>query len=146
MCSELRIPLNEVPDAFQDQMQCFKRPTHYSIHAKAQRAPLLIEHNGHYELVNWGNQNNPQLPRTGYCKEESILGGKWRYHRPRKVRIIASAGWTRGVWYQIRSGLEGILIEKNGEKFCFLMTKPATHYFKIMTGAERMPVLIDQEI
>jgi len=61
------------------------------------------------------------------------------------VKIIASFGWSNGVWFQVRDGIHGILVhDEDGKAYCFMLTQPATHYFNIMTGAERMPVLINQ--
>ncbi len=106
---------------------------------------LKVFHNGWVKVVKWGNKHSSRLPRTGYCKRESFEDGRWKYLNPSEVKILASTACTKGVWYQVREAIKGvILLDDDGQEFCYLMTEPATHYFKTMTGAERMPVLINQ--
>ena len=108
-------------------------------------ALLPIHHQGENRLVAWGNKKLAALPRTGFCKIESIEAGKWKWLIPLPVRIIASAGWAKGTWFQVRQGIRGMLVhDQDGHPHCYVVTQPATHYFKIMTGADRMPMLLDQ--
>jgi hypothetical protein len=110
-------------------------------------ALLPIHHRGDNKMVLWGNWNAARLPRTGFCKKESLEAGKWQHMNPQKVKILASSAWSGGVWFQVRQGIHGILVYDADEiAHCYMITQPATHYFKIMTGADRMPALIEQII
>jgi len=112
----------------------------------AKKDPLLpIHYRGNNRLVSWGNKLNNKVPRSGYCKLESLESGKWQWFNPEPVTILASVGLTNGVWFQIRQGIKGVLIKDNqGVYHVYILMTPSTHYFKIMTGADRMPVLINQ--
>ena len=51
----------------------------------------------------------------------------------------------RGVWYLIRQGVRGLLVpDEWGCAVAYLICEPSTHYYQVMTGSRRMPVLIDQ--
>jgi hypothetical protein len=65
-----------------------------------------------------------------------------------RVDIPASYGLERrGVWFLIEVGISGILVpDEHGIAVCYMICEPASHYYRIMTGATRMPVLIDQRI
>ncbi|MBU0981782.1 hypothetical protein KKC94_03760 [Patescibacteria group bacterium] len=98
-------------------------------------------------LLEWGNKMDSKLPRTGFCKKESILMGKWSWLCPEPVEIVANRGFSNGTWFQIREGIKGVkVVGRDGKEHVYLLTEPSTHYFKTMTGAVRMPVLIGQVI
>lgn len=107
--------------------------------------PIII--NGIVQLVQWGNRTNQTMPKTAYCRLESIQAGKWQWLRPQKVEIAVCAGFSKGVWFQVRHGLWGILVyDSKNIPYCYLLMRPSTHYYTIMTGAHRMPLLINQEL
>ena len=62
------------------------------------------------------------------------------------VEIRASAGLDGGIWYRIRQGVRGLLVETPREVAAFAIVEPASHYYKVMTRQERMPVLIGERI
>jgi hypothetical protein len=46
-----------------------------------------------------------------------------------------------------RQGIRGILVpDEKGNAMCFIVCEPASHYYQIMTGTDRMPVLIGERI
>lgn len=144
MCTQIRFNCFDFCDAKLKELAHLRSSDQIRMHVNQKGALLPIEHHGEHKLVAWGNQGE-DLPKTGYCKLESLEDGKWQWLNPEPVRIIASFAWSKGVWFQVRQGIRGILVYDRAEKpHCFLLTQPATHYFKIMTGADRMPVLIDQ--
>jgi hypothetical protein len=59
----------------------------------------------------------------------------------------ACFGFDKGIWFQIREGVRGILVrDEAGRPHVYLLTKPASHYYHVMTRQERMPVLIGERI
>lgn len=52
-----------------------------------------------------------------------------------------------GVWFPIRQGIRALLIrDERGVERVFLIGEPASHYYRIMTRGEWMPVLIEERI
>jgi hypothetical protein len=87
------------------------------------------------------------MPRTGWCRTESLEAGKWRWLAPELVDIPADFGLEKGVWFQINQGLRGVLVRDESERpHVYMLTQQASHYYQTMTRHERMPILIDQEI
>ncbi len=110
---------------------------------------LPVIHHGQIEILEWGNRGNKEskLPRTGWCRNESLEAGKWRWLSPELVEIPADFGLEKGVWFQIVQGIQGVVVEDEREQpHVYMLTKPASHYYETMTKHDRMPMLIDQEI
>ena len=110
---------------------------------------LPVMHDGQVVIYEWGNRGNKEskLPRTGWCKIESLEAGKWRYLHPEPVEIPADFGLEKGVWFPITQGMRGVVVEDELRRpHVYMLTQPASHYYATMTKHERMPVLIDQEI
>jgi hypothetical protein len=115
-----------------------------------QRPCLPIWRDGQLQVVRWGNGRGQSrcLPRTGWTWQESIREGRWRDSGAIPVDIRASDGLERrGVWFLIETGIRGLLVpDERGCAVCYMVCEPASHYYKIMTGSDCMPVLIDQRI
>jgi hypothetical protein len=110
---------------------------------------LPVMHDGQLVIYEWGNRGNKEskLPRTGWCRMESLKAGKWRWLRPEPIEIPADFGLEKGVWFQIQQGIRGIVVEDEQERpHVYMVTLPASHYYQTMTKHERMPDLVDQEI
>ena len=87
----------------------------------------------------WGNRDRrSKLPRTGWVTKESLE--LWQGCEP--VEIPATFGFDRGIWFQIRQGIRGLLAGGR----VYMLTEPASHYYRIMTRSRRMPVLIEERI
>jgi hypothetical protein len=114
-----------------------------------QRVILPVIHAGQLVIYEWGNRSNPQtkLPKTGWCRKESLDAGKWRWLHPEPVDIPCSFGLEKGVWFQITEGIRGVLVRDEAEApHVYMLTEAASHYYQIMTRHDRMPLLIDQRI
>lgn len=110
---------------------------------------LPVIHHGQLVIYEWGNRGNKEsrLPRTGWCRHESLEAGKWRWLEPELVEIPADFGLEKGVWFQIVEGIEGVVVcDEHEHPHVYMITKPASHYFATMTKHDRMPALINQEI
>jgi hypothetical protein len=111
---------------------------------------LPIWRDGQFQIVRWGNSRRQSrtLPRTGWTWQATLNDGGWLRTEAVHVDIPASYGLERrGVWFLIEVGIRGILVpDEHGIAVCYMICEPASHYYRIMTGATRMPVLIDQRI
>jgi hypothetical protein len=53
----------------------------------------------------------------------------------------------RGVWFLIEVGIRGLLVpDVHGKAVVYVISEPASHYYRVMTGERRMPVLVRQRI
>jgi hypothetical protein len=110
---------------------------------------LPVIQDGQMQILEWGNRGNKEskLPRTGWCRTDSLEAGKWRWLSPEPVEIPADFGLEKAVWFQITQGLRGVVVaDEAGRPHVYMLTKPASHYYSTMTKHDRMPVLIDQDI
>ena len=110
---------------------------------------LPVEQDGQLVLMEWGNRSGKteKLPKTGWCRQESLEAGKWRWLKPEPVIIPADFGLEKGVWFPIDQGLRGVVVQdKEGWPHVYMMTQEASHYYQTMTKHDRMPMLVDQEI
>ncbi len=110
---------------------------------------LPVMHDGQMHIYTWGNRDDRQsrLPKTGWCRTESLEVGKWRYLSPEPCEIPAVAGLEKGVWFQIKEGIQGVVVhDEHEQSHVYMLTQPASHYYQVMTRHERMPVLIGQVI
>jgi hypothetical protein len=113
------------------------------------RPKLPIWRGGRLQVVRWGNGRGQSryLPRTGWTWRQSIDDGRWRGQGAIPVEIPASFGLDRGRWFAIREGIRGLLVpDEHGMAVAFMICEPSTHYYRIMTGSDRMPALIGETI
>lgn len=110
---------------------------------------LPVMQDGQLVIMEWGNRNNKEskLPKTGWCRLESLQAGKWRWLSPEKVLIPADFGLEKSVWFQIKEGMEGVVVHDEHERpHVYMLTTEASVYYQNMTRHDRMPVLVGQEI
>ena len=116
----------------------------------AERRPLLpVIHDGQLVIYEWGMTFEKQRKsfRVGYCKEESLQAGSWRYLKPVPIVIPADFGFEKGVWFNIVQGIRGVVIRDDlGKPHAFILTQPSTRYYEMMTKRNREPVLVEQII
>jgi hypothetical protein len=114
------------------------------------RRPCLpVIREGSFFLARWGNTRGRSrfLPRSGWTWLRTIEEGGWRGSGAVPVDIPATLGLERGRWYRIRQGIRGLLVpDERGFAVVYMICEPSQHYYKVMTGSDRMPVLIDQII
>ena len=66
---------------------------------------------------------------------------------PESVDIPATYGLANGVWFRVRQGMRGLLVRtRAGEPVVYVVCEPSTRYYRVMTRAEWMPVLIGEVI
>ena len=111
--------------------------------------PLLpVWVGGELNIISWGcPKRKSKLPRAKEIGQEVIQSGFWQEMQPEFVDIPANFGWDKGVWYRITEGVRGILVRDEADKLVvYILTEPASHYYKIMTRNNRMPVLCGERI
>ncbi len=115
---------------------------------RVQTVLLPIIHDGQLVIREWGNRSGKgKLPKTGWCQQESLAAGKWRWLNPEAVEISANFGLEKGIWFQVTEGMKGILVrDESRQEHVYMLTEAASHYYEVMTRHNRMPVLIGQTI
>lgn len=52
-----------------------------------------------------------------------------------------------GVWFRVKQGMKGLLVrDRGGGPAVYMVCEPATRYYRVMTRAAWMPVLIGEVI
>ena len=87
-----------------------------------------------------------QFPWKGFCQVEGLKKGAWQELKPKLVKVKVTRGQSNGVHFQIRQGVYALFLDHPKGKGLYILTQPSTHYYRTMTGATRMPILINQVI
>lgn len=107
--------------------------------------PALVD--GELQLFDWGNRDKSiKLPQTGWVRVESLDAGKWNYLKPREIVIPAFQGVEKKIWFGIDHGIRGYLVKRGDLERVYMLTLPPTPEYQTLTGHDRMPALIDQDI
>ncbi len=97
---------------------------------------LPVEYRGRETQFRW----------HGFCQVEVLKKGAWQAYKPKLVKVIVTRGQNNGVSFVIRQGVYGLLLDNQDGLGLHILTQASTHYYRTMTGASRMPVLINQVI
>jgi hypothetical protein len=155
MCTGIALPIDELPEDLvrrQRRRLILREPgdSHeLRFLYRDPRPELPAWHGNQLCIYQWGNRDVRQssLPRTGWCRLETLEEGLWRQLNPEPVDIPAALGLERGVWFLIAEGIRGVLVrDEHGHPHVYMLTQPASHYYQIMTRNARMPVLLGQQI
>jgi hypothetical protein len=114
-------------------------------------APRLLPvwHDGRLDLVTWGNGRGESrgLPCTGWTQLATVESGGWAAFRTQSVFIPASLGLANKVWFRIRLGIRGLMVQDEcGVSRVYVICEPSTHYYKVMTRSVWMPSLVGELI
>jgi hypothetical protein len=155
MCSGIAIPIDELPESLvqrQRRRLVLRSPgdSHELRFLYRDTYPELPAwHGNRLGIFQWGNRTgrHSSLPRTGWCRLETLEEGFWQELSPEPVEIPAALGLERGVWFLIPEGIRGVLVhDEQGRPYVYMLTQPASHYYQIMTRNARMPVLLGEQI
>jgi hypothetical protein len=91
-----------------------EREIHFLYRDRKPRLPIW--RGGRLQIVRWGNGRDQG--RTGWTSQETVRRGDWRHCNPVPVDIPATLGYDRGVWYDGRQGMRGILGERRSVTCC----------------------------
>ena len=106
-------------------------------------------HEGRLRVVGWGCRRGESraLPVGGWTKQATVESGSWSSCGAEPVAVLAVLGYDGGVWYAVRQGVCGVLVsDEHGAARAYLICEPASHYYRVMTRSDWMPVLIGEHI
>jgi hypothetical protein len=150
MIEAIALVASEIPNAMTGEPELTRRAfrrgeqDEYRFLYADEAARLPIIRGGQLTVVQWGNGRGQSryLPRVGSTGVDDVQQGFWREARPVPVLVPATFGLDRGRWFRIRVGIKGLLVaDERGDMVAYLLHGPSSHYYKVMTGSDRMPVL-----
>lgn len=102
---------------------------------------------GRLELLPWGSKDRRgNLPFGGWTWEETIQNGGWQNADAHLADVPATFIWAGGVWTRVRHGVQALIVPTPAGPVGYVVCRPATRYYRIMTGVEWMPVLVGEVI
>jgi hypothetical protein len=110
---------------------------------------IPVWRDGRLVIARWGNGRGKSrlLPRTSWARLDSLEAGEWRRYGAIPVEIPATLGLERFVWYRIREGIRGVLVpDERGMAVAYMLVEPSSHYYRVMTRAAWMPVVMGGRI
>lgn len=114
------------------------------------RQPTLpVWHGGQLRLAPWGCRRGESrvLPCTGWTRRITVEAGRWAGWDAEAVDVPATVALDNGVWYAIRQGVRGVLVhDERGVPRVYVVCEPASHYYRVMTRSDWMPLLIGERI
>lgn len=140
----LALPRYEIPDQLitRHQLQdriCLRRDgAEEEVQFLSARRPRLLPVwiNGQLLIVPWGRNDL-------WCPVEALEAGAWGHLHPVPVAIPARFACDRGVWYLVREGFQGVVVQISKLQIVYPLTKPANHYHQVMTRSGRMVVTVE---
>jgi hypothetical protein len=155
MCTAIALTLSELPlelveaHGLSDRVHERGGEKEVRFDWRAAPARLPVWWNGRLHVVRWGNRDRSErkLPTTGWTWRETVEAGRWSALAPEPVEIPATYALANGVWFRVKQGVRGLLVrDRRGSPVVFMVTEPSTRYYRVMTRAEWMPVLVDEVI
>lgn len=153
MCTAVAVAYGEFPLAFLEahglDTRVHRRGTAEEVRFSYQASDrvLPVWHRGEFRIVRWGGRSGSALPESGWTWQASVAAGKWADWHAEDVVILATSAYEGGIWFRTRQGIRGVLVaDEAGEPAVYMMIEPASHYYRNMTKAAHMPVLIGERI
>lgn len=112
------------------------------------------EGEGAIRLVQWGRRKGEDeefdIPVTGWARLDSIDAGKWKRYHPQQVRVPALSFMEKDTakvshWFEMKpeTYLLGLEIVRDERSFVYIVTNPAQGPFKEIH--DRWPVIIRED-
>ena len=153
MCTSVALPVSELPEivveSLMDRVHLRGDEREVRFDWRNQPALLPVWWEGRLQVMQWGNRDRGEgkLPRTGWTWQTTVEAGKWVGVEPVPVEVPASYALMNGVWYKVKRGVRGLAVRRRYEQpVVYLLCEPSTRYYRVMTRAEWMPVLIGEVI
>ena len=153
MCLGISLAIHELPIPLVEKLQ--QRTIQRDVDAVREIRFLYVEkpailpvwHDGQKKIYRWGNGGRKDLPGGGWCRQESLEAGHWQHLRPELVEIPADYARQGQIWFQVPSSIQGLLIrDSQRQAHVYMLTKPASHYYHVMTRSPRMPQFMGEDI
>lgn len=114
---------------------------------RARPAVLPVWRSGRLELLTWGcRDRRATLPLGGWTWEETVQSGGWANANVQLADVPATFVRAGGVWTRVRHGVRSLVVPTPGGLVAYVVCRPATRYYRIMTGTVFQPVLIGEVI
>ena len=141
----IALAYSEVPMELIDHRLIYERGGERELRfLRRSNCPLLpVWHCGQLRFVPWGSRSG-RLPKSGLTWQRTLDAGGWTPYGAELVEIRASLGLDGGIWFRIRQGVRGLLVETPHEIAAYVLIEPASYYYRVMTRQERMPVLVGE--
>jgi hypothetical protein len=147
MCTGIALALSELPLCLFDRVHVRNGQREVRFLWRHSPRVLPVWHEGRLQIVRWGGHRHGSLPATGWAWQATLESGGWAPWRPEPVDIPATYCLDGGVWYRVRQGVRGLLVQdEQGEPAAYVLCEPATRYYRVMTRSERMPVFIGERL
>ncbi len=106
--------------------------------------PVLWD--GRLEILPWGSKlRKGPLRYGGWVSEQEIADGQ--LGRADEAVIPANFGHQKGTWFLITEGIKSVVIESSGGPVVYMLTEPASNYYRNMTEQSPvMPLFVNQVI
>jgi hypothetical protein len=154
MCTAIAIISSELPHELKLQ-SCLSERIHlrenreeFQFHWWQIPTILPVRWDGKLELLPWGSKSRGgPLPYGGWIAEEHVKQGLFAGAKPEQVVIPANLGFEKGTWFLIVEGIQGMVIQTRNGPIVYMLTQPATNYYRNMTEqSPTMPILVNQVI
>ena len=151
MCTAIALTPSELPVALVRRHRLAERVheregrQEFQFHWWQTPTLLPVRRDGRLEILPWGSKlRGGPLPYGGWISLELIAEGVIAGAHPEKVVIPANLGLEKGTWFVINEGIKGVAIDTRGGPVVYMLTKPASNYYRNMTGSRWMPCLVGQ--
>lgn len=145
--------LCDIPDELLDRHRLRGRICHRlegaepEVHFMSRHRPRLLPawYGNDLRILRWGCADQ-RFPASGLLNQEEIDAGQWSQVNFEIVQVPAVLILDRGVWYPAKEGIKGLVSKISGELCLFVLMQESTHYYRIMTKGEKMPVFVGEQI
>ena len=109
---------------------------------------LPVWSEGRLIVAAWGSDDRrAKLPTAMWARQDSLEGGTWSPWEPQPVVIPCQRRVDRGRWFEVREGVRAVLVlDADAVPHVYPVVYPSTHYYKVMTGSDWEPALVDEVI
>jgi len=154
MCTAIAIAPSELPVALVRQNRISDRShardgrEEFQFHWWQIPTVLPVRRDGRLEILPWGSKSRRgPLPYGGWLSLEQVAAGLLASAHPEEVVIPANLGHQKGTWFVINEGIRGVVIETRGGRVVYMLTEPASNYYRNMTEqSPMMPIFVNQVI
>jgi hypothetical protein len=154
MCTAIALPASELPVDLVRRHRLTERAyvregrEEFQFHWWQVPTVLPVRWEGQLELLPWGSKlRRSPLPYGGWLAEDLVAAGLVAGARPEAAVIPANLGLQKGTWFLIVEGISGVVIDTRAGPVVYMLTRPATNYYRNMTEqSEMMPVFVNQVI